>query len=249
MNVLIGRAVIFIVATALALEAAAASAQNNSQSERLDVMLNVVDNPVGWSKTPVSGLPPATGVAAGGCQPGTYGYGSRIPQNALSHPFMNQGVQPWAARRTAVPAVQSPPSPWNQLPAQGQAGRPSGALFSRQQIMRTLLGGQSSRQAGGYDQLASGTVYSDWQTAENERSRSYNYSQKARYNKDTWSRKQAASEARYAANSARAASDRACQASMSGDETAKSYAAKARAAADQAQENANRANYNADINQ
>jgi hypothetical protein len=216
------------------------STQGPAEAQRLDRMLNAVDNPVGWSNTPVSGGAPAS--------PAPVGYGPPGSQNpgTLAHPFMNQGAQPWVSRRSTVPAVSTAAPTWSQSTAVEQYPN---RLFTRQQVMRTLLegsgGGGAYSQGGGYSQTGSSDVYANWQTAENQASRAHNFAQQARYGTDKWSRKQYASQAQYAADAARAASDRAYQASQSGSKSACSYAAKARAAADRARADANRANYNA----
>ena len=88
-------------------------------------------------------------------------------------------------------------------------------------------------------------AYSYYQTAMNQSTKAHNYGQQARYNQDSWSRKNAASSAEYAATAAESAATSAYQASLSGDSNARGYASQARAAANRARADANRARYNA----
>lgn len=130
---------------------------------------------------------------------------------------------------------------------------------SRQEMLRVFIEGgmpDSSANQGyrGFNPAPSASgkassnntnVYYDYQTAENESTKSRNYSNTARYDKDKWNRKNAASQAEYAANNAEYAAQRAESASYNGDAQAKSYANLARQAANRARYNANQARYNA----
>jgi hypothetical protein len=134
----------------------------------------------------------------------------------------------------------------NNAPALMQSSNP---FFTRQQILRILLGGstqstnphKNSQQSSG-----SSSTYSDYQEAENQASRAHDAEERAHYEKDKGIRQDDASQAYYAANAARDASDRVYQASLNGDATGKQYAGAARDAADRARADANQARYYAD---
>lgn len=129
--------------------------------------------------------------------------------------------------------------------------------MSKQEMLRIFLeggtpqaAGSSAPAPGGATSNATRTAYSNYQTAENESRKAYNAAQRVRYSdRDTWSRKNDASQAEYAANNANYAAQRAESAAYSGDSQARSYANLARQAANRARGNANQARYNADTMQ
>jgi hypothetical protein len=91
------------------------------------------------------------------------------------------------------------------------------------------------------------TAYSNYQTATNESQKALNAANRVRgYDRDTWSRKNDASQAEYAANNANYAAQRAESAAYNGDSQARGYANLAREAANRARGYANQARYNAD---
>ena len=126
--------------------------------------------------------------------------------------------------------------------------------MSRQEMLRIFLeGGTPQSSGGGFAAAPSGrsseatsTAYSNYQPAENEASKARNAANRARYDKDSWNRKNQASQAEYAANNANYAAQRAESAAYSGDSQARGYANLAREAANRARQDANRARYNAD---
>ena len=137
---------------------------------------------------------------------------------------------------------------WSTVPVSGQTNKTTSRQAVRRQVMKTLMESQSAgagtaRPATSGD---SGSVYADWQKAENQASRARYYAQKARSDSSKGSRQSAASSADYAARAARYASDRVYQASRNGNPTGQQYAGKARAAADRARADADRARYHAD---
>lgn len=186
------------------------------QQPQLEHLLNAVDTPSTWLKTPVSGTQPQGLLNSGNP--------SSVPSQAVQYPANAMS---------------------NSSPYFNQSGN---ALFDRQQMLRMFLGGQAPPKSSNDNRIDynSGTVYSDWQAAENQASRAHNAEGKARYEKNKGYCESDASEAYYAANAARAASDRIYQASMNGDPKAKEYADRARAAADRARADADRARYYAD---
>ena len=125
--------------------------------------------------------------------------------------------------------------------------------MSKQEMLRTFLEGGTPQSTGGYaaqgtaSSTATSSAYSNYQTAENEATKSYNAAQRVRYyDKDTWHRKNDASQAEYAANNANYAAQRAQSAAYNGDSKSRGYANLARQAANKARYNANQARYNAD---
>ncbi len=151
------------------------------------------------------------------------------------------GVKTGTMGNTSDQTNTSPNQPqyFNQQP---------GSLFTRQQILRIMLGGTSGGTpfSDGKSRQGVSSAASDCQEAENQASRAYNAEQRARYERNKGLRADDASEADYAASASRAASDRVYYASENGDPVAKKYAAKARAAADRARANADQARYYAD---
>jgi hypothetical protein len=141
---------------------------------------------------------------------------------------------------------------WSTVPVSKPTTTVSPRQAVRRQVMKTLMESQSTGAAIGTGTARpaasgdSGSVYADWQKAENQASRARYYAQKARSDSSKSSRQSAASSADYAARAARYASDRVYQASRNGNPTGQQYAAKARAAADRARSDADRARYNAD---
>ena len=134
------------------------------------------------------------------------------------------------------------------LPKQSIFHQPNNALFTRQQILRTLFGGEAQTNSSQIKNKnwSSSTAYSNYQQAENQASIARNARERAHYDKDKGNRDGDASEAYYAANTANEASDRLYNASLNGDPTAKQYASQARAAADRARADADQARYYAD---
>ncbi|PWT99735.1 MAG: hypothetical protein C5B53_04980 [Candidatus Melainabacteria bacterium] len=201
----------------------------DAQQPDLNKLLDSVDRPSGWAKTPVSNSN----------QSGQFASKEFMHHHDPSLP-RNQIVQPMGD-----PANMNAGTQWQQA---GQAAGP----FIRQQVLKSFLNGSGSQPANNAAQPAQSksfsgsTAYSDWQRAENEAIRARNYASKARYDQNQWNRKDSANSANYAANAARQASDRVYYASLNGDPTAKQYASKAKAAADRARADANRARYNAD---
>ncbi len=108
--------------------------------------------------------------------------------------------------------------------------------MSKQEMLRTFLEGGTPQSTGGYapaqgtgSSTATSSAYSNYQTAENEATKSYNAAQRVRYyDKDTWHRKNDASQAEYAANNANYAAQRAQSAAYSGDSKSRGYANLAR---------------------
>jgi hypothetical protein len=126
--------------------------------------------------------------------------------------------------------------------------------MTKQEMLRTFMEGgmpqgggpQAAAPSAGSSQATS-VAYSNYQTAENEARKAYNAAQRVRYyDKDTWSRKDDASNAEYAANNANYAAQRAESAAYNGDAQARGYAGRARDAANRARQDANQARYNAD---
>lgn len=197
--------------------------QNTTMND-LERRLDSVDNQNAWAHTPVSGV-------------------QSLPQQQATY------------TRTARPSYVGRPLP---TPKPGGLANAASGMFpgvSRQEMLRVFIeGGMPDNSANqgyrGYNPAQgnssnSQSVYYDYQTAENEASKSRNYANTARYDKDKWNRKNAASQAEYAANNADYAARRAESKSYNGDAQAKSYANLARQAANRARYNANQARYNA----
>lgn len=203
----------------------------NAQRPDLNKMLDSVDRPSAWAKTPVSEVNPSGQFA------GQFASQEFMHHQNPSYSSVNPIIHPMAN-----PAVI------NQL----QQDRREVAPLFRQEMLRTFLNGSTSQpssnasQSGGNKSFNGSTAYSDWQRAENEAIKARNYASKARYDQNQWNRKDDANSANYAADAARQASDRVYYASLNGDPVAQQYASKARAAADRARADANRARYNAD---
>lgn len=163
--------------------------------------------------------------------------------------------QAWSRTPVAKPATRSTyhtPSPVYSKPV------PSGGMLpgvTRRDITRVMMEGGSLFDSGGggmtYDtsqaqaSRAAGTTYSHYQRAENAATRAHSAANRARYDREKWSKKDAADEAYYAANDADAAADAAEASAASGDSQARGYANQARGAANRARADANRARYNA----
>lgn len=200
------------------------SYQNTTMND-LERRLDSADNQNAWAHTPVSGV-------------------QNVPMQQVTYP-----------QRTSRPSYVGKPLP---SPRPGALANAASGMFpgvSRQEMLRVFIeGGLPDNTANqgyrGYNPSAQNSsnsqgVYYDYQTAENEATKSRNYANTARYDKDKWNRKNAASQAEYAANNADYAARRAESKSYNGDAQAKNYANLARQAANRARYNANQARYNA----
>ena len=144
-------------------------------------------------------------------------------------------------------AIDRPQSwPKTSPPQMQQMSSPSPSV--RQEMLRTFFGSSSgSTNSGSAVPGGSATrqAYSYYQTAANQARKAYNYSQQARYNRDSWTRKKRCVISRICSRGSESAAKSAYQISLSGDSNAQGYASQARAAANRARADANRARYNA----
>ncbi len=199
--------------------------QNTTMND-LESRLDSVDNQNAWANTPVSGV-------------------QNVPQQQMSYPQQHMSRPSNVGRTLPVPRP-------------GSAANAAAGMFpgvSRQEMLRVFIeGGMPDNSANqgyrGYNPAPQNSsnsqgAYYDYQTAENEATKSRNYANTARYDKNKWNRKNAASQAEYAANNADYAARRAESKSYNGDAKAKNYASLARQAANRARYNANQARYNA----
>lgn len=208
-------------------------ARAQSQEQMMNQMLDVIDKPQAWQRTPVS----------------SGGQGQTFPQ---PKPNYNQrGYLPNRSQgqygRGGGPFMGGQPIPGlNPASTAGAGGSPSpfGQLFTKQNMMQAFFGSGPSSGGTGVDPNAVGNAQSNLQTALNEAAKAESDESRAHYG-DRNSRQSAASSAQYHANYARAAADRAYSASYNGTSLAKDYAAQARNAANRAQSAADRASYNA----
>jgi hypothetical protein len=164
------------------------------------------------------------------------------------------------ARTPVSGAVRTQPSYQDrpQAPAPGGMANAMQGMFpgvTRQEMLRCFFEGGSPQVAGpGYggnqpsanSSSNTSTAYTNYKTARNEEARARDDATTARYNRDKWTRKNAADRANYAANNAEYAAQRAESAAYSGDAQARNYAGLARQCANRARASANQARYNAD---
>lgn len=213
----------------------------------------------------------------GGYRNTNTGFGTPAPQNSfnsglsgLSRTSTGYGYSTQRSSMAAQQLARQIGNIWSRTPVgrsmmapeQGtgsvqQSSQGMGGMFPRmtkQEVMRIFFEGGTPQSMGGGapgpsagSSQATSTAYSNYQTAENESSKAYNYAQRVRYSDtDTWSRKDDASNAEYAAQNANYAAERAESAAYNGDSEARGYANLARQAANRARSNADQARYNAD---
>lgn len=212
--------------------------QSNSHSTMSDLerTLDAVDNSNSWARTPVSGAMPAN-VAPSNRYPATFGTTyARQGNTQRSYPLRTVSAPPRGGTANAMSGMFPTVSRQEMLRIFMEGGTPSNAVNQGYQGYNPQTQNSSSNTTN---------VYYNYQTAENEATKSRNYSNTARYDKDKWNRKNAASQAEYAANNAEYAAQRAESGAYNGDAKAKSYASLARQAANRARYNANQARYNA----
>jgi len=175
-----------------------------------------------------------------------FGQGSNFNQ---MESLLNQVDQPssWTAQQ-ALPAQPTYGSGIGMqgLPA-GQGIPQESPLFSRQNIMRALLGGSQSQSTASSDfGRVRSNVEDDLQRARNERDKAESDCERASHGLDRELRMSAAEDARYAAEAAQQAAERAESAAQNTTNDISGLAASARAAANQAQAAADRATSNAE---
>lgn len=192
--------------------------QSGSTMSSLEQQLNAIDTQSGWARTPVQVASPI---------PQTHSNRSNLPApgpgagaNAMS------GMFPGVSRKEMMRVFIEGGTP--------QTGNGNNAF------------GRRANSAPANSSQNGANAYSNYQTAQNEETKSRNYANTARYDKDKWNRKNAASQAEYAANNANYAAQRAESQAYTGDAQARSYANLARQSANRARANADRARYNAD---
>lgn len=224
--------------------------QQNPSSTMSDLerKLDAVDDSRVWANVPVSGA------TANNQRPAPtqysnprYGPSSYVPARANTYARQGGTVRSYPVRRVTSPGGGAGPS--------ANSGMFPG--ISRQEMLRVFIEGGMPESSGsqayqgfnpGPPQNSSSNstnAYYNYQTAENEATKARNYANTARYDKNKWNRKNAASQAEYAANNANYAAQRAESAAYSGDSKTRGYANLARQAANRARNNANQARYNA----
>jgi hypothetical protein len=169
--------------------------------------------------------------------------------NHIDHPDMWKNVPNNAPRTVPLPQ-RAQPQRMQHMQQQQPVNK-----SRRRELTRIMMEGGAPSGGGGPramhmqqqpQQFSGGSnAYSQYQKAENEAKRAYNYAQTARTSNDKWIRKDSASKADYAARSARYASDAVYYAAQKGDPVAKQYQQRARYASDRARADAGRAASNA----
>jgi hypothetical protein len=236
-------ATLILIAAHLIAVAEPAGAQSQEHMEQL---LNVLDRPNGWQRTPVTGGPP---IAQGRMQPGMMvNSGGMQPGMMVNNGGMQPGMMVNSGGMQPGMMVNNGGMQPGMIVNNGGMRAPvqqaaDSNPFSMRNLLRTFLGDSPGGNKAD-DSAALGNARSQYQVASDQACQAEGAEGRTKYG-DKGSRMNAAYSAQCHADAARAAADRATGVAAGKSSPVNDAAAQARNAAARAQAAADRARYNA----